>query len=332
MIFTLGYARKHLGKFVDAGKSADSPEVADRINEAIMQLLMIEDWHLTTQTMRFFIHRDTVVLPHCAERIIKVRFDDRQFKAGHIWSKYWEFADSGLLGRDNGNDGMKDLRDLGDGWPTFYEIPANKSLKLVAFSNVIEDADLLMEVRGWNAMGEDVTTVGSLGATMPINMWRLGVEGSIDYDSLKTSDFSVREISAISKPLTKGYITLMGIDLSTKAVYQLAKYQPGETNPGYHRYKVVNANLVSGSSIKTIVKMRYVPAIDDNDPLLIQNIPALKSMLQSLRANDARQMDEAITYKKECIWLLNQQLAKGEPNENEFTVEDSFGLGSVKGL
>lgn len=337
MIFTLGYAKQKLARFIDAGSTPDPDQIVERINEAIMNILMIEDWHLTVQRMRFFVSQDLLVLPYFAERIVAARpdvsmTDERGTGYGHVWSKYYEFLEGGPLQPKEEPTGLQDLIDLGDGHATMYDIDRASTSLLVAFSKAQADAGQVIHVRGSRPTQRELMSTSSNGTSFVINRWKDGVEGEIDYDNMQTSLMEVSDVSHLVKPVTADYVSLFAYNSSTHALSFLANYHPRETAPGFHRYRVQNADLQNGNAWTTLVKMRFVEATADTDPLLIQNIPAIKAMLLAIRENDLGNMTQKIAYTKDCMWLLGQQLKQNEPTENEFTIEDKYGFGSVEDI
>lgn len=324
MIYTFGYAKQKLAKFVDSGSCPTNPNVGERINEAIENILLIEDWHLTLQKMRFFVKNDSFPLPHFVERIVTCRFDIGV--PGRVNSKFFEFMEGGPLNDKWDQSGMKALLDLGDNHATMFEVPRDKTLHLIALTDSIADANLALSIRMKTTKDHDAAE------TLPVSPWKGLVEGTILWDTLAFSSLPVTAIDSLVKPMTTGYITLLAVDKTTKETWMLAKYHPHETNPGFRRYGLMNAAPDADGTqveINAIVKMRYVPAINDNDPLLVQNMPALKAMIQALRENDSGKFETGMAFKKECIWLLKQQLAKAEPNGNEFTIESDHGFGGI---
>jgi hypothetical protein len=331
MIFTLGYAKTQLAKFVDNGLCSDNTEVIARINEAIMQLLLLEDWQLTVQRMKFHTHLGMITLPYFVDKIVACRFDDASGSAqvGTVWSKYYEFMEGGPLTVEADCSGLQNLIDWGDGWSTAFDIDRASTVKLVAFSPATADALKVLRIRGVSKAGNELGALGLRGAELPINYWMAGVEGDVDMAGLIVSDDDVIEITQVIKPETVGYVSLYTIDPVTNAMTFLSKYHPSETNPGYHRYKIKNVDEDNGTDIPALVKVRYVPAVEDDDPLLVQNVPALKAMLQALSAKDAGNVALGREYATECLWLLGKQMANAEPNSNEFQVQDQFGLGGI---
>jgi hypothetical protein len=334
MIITLGYAKQKLAKFVDSGKCVDNPVVVDRINEAIDYLLGIEDWKLTVQRMRFYTSRNMIVLPYFAERLVAARpdismDDNRGRNVGRIFSRTYEFLEGGPLTALSDASGLQALTDMGDGYPTMFEIDTASSVKLACFSTESADVGKVMEIRGATTNEHDLLTGGTPGFFVRINRWKSGIEGDIDVASFQTSAKVVKEVTHVVKPITTGYVTLLAFDPATNKTWILAKYHPQETVPGFHKYKVLNPDCTNGTCWTALVKMRYVPAVYDNDPLLIQNMAALKGMILALREQDAGNLEKKIAHTKDVLWLLKQQMSIGETKESEFTISDGFGMGDI---
>jgi hypothetical protein len=275
-----------------------------------------------------------IVLPYFAERITACRqdvsMDDATgMKAGHVFSRTYEFMEHGPLSSLRDGSGLADLVDAGDNHPTFFEIDNDYDLRVAAFSTIQDDAGLIIQLRATTTNAQEIVTGTQAGINIPINRWRRGVEGDIEAATYRVSSRYIKEISSVLKPVTQGYVTLLAIDDTTKKTWFLAKYHPMETNPGYHKYRVINPNCEDGTCWTAMVKMRYVPAVSDADPLLIQNMPALTSAILMLRERDAGNLEKKIAHAKDMLWLLKQQQAAKETKENEFEIRDDFGMGDI---
>jgi hypothetical protein len=73
-----------------------------------------------------------------------------------------------------------------------------------------------------------------------------------------------------------------------------------------------------------LVKLRYIPLSYDNDVLLIQNLPALKSMLQGIRFYDAGDIVRGKVYEDMAVAMLTEQLNDIEPQSNQIDIETSM--------
>jgi hypothetical protein len=255
--------------------------------------------------------------------------DSRGKYAGSIFSKTYEFMEHGPLNSLSDSSGLQALVDMGDGHSTMFEIDRGVQVKLAAFSTEVADASLTLEIRGSTLLAHELLTSGESGQLIRINQWRKGIDGDIDAATYSKSVNFVNEVSSVVKPITKGYVTLLAIDPVTNKTWFLAKYHPHETVPGFHKYRVLNPDCTDGTCWTGMVKMRYVPASHDNDPLLVQNMPALKSMVQALRENDAGNLEKKIAFTKDCMWLLKQQQIVNETKSNEFEIKDDFGMGDI---
>lgn len=333
MIFTLGYAKTALARFVDGALTPGSTAATDAINEAIMRILMIEDWALTLQRMRFFAAGDLLVLPAFGERIVAARPDlslanSQGRNVGHVWGRTYEFIDGGPLGAQTDSYGLRDLIDLGDGYPTIFDPDRVTTGKLAAFSTEQDDAGLLLHIRGYTPEQREVLTAGASGISLAINRWKDGVEGDVTSETLTTSTMKFTDITHLVKPATKGHVHLFSV-ADDSSMRFLGIYGPKETVPGFHRYRIRNPDTTNGTAWTCLVKMRYIPATSDNDPLLVQNVPAIKMMLLAMRSEDQELMDKKIAFTKDCMWWLGQQKKQVEPTDGTFSVEDSYGMGDI---
>ena len=306
MIYTYGLTKAQFAPYVDTGKCATDPSVLVAVNEAMMRLLLCDNWRLAVQKIIFTTVHNTIVLPEFVDSIISHRTCCGI--PSRVWNQWYEFAESGPGETTfNGNPG-NDLIDMGY-FPTFYPIEINSSLGLAAFSTVVGDIGKTIHVRGISC-GRQAMTGTDLGVDLPIQRWRAGQEGSIDYDALTLSSVSFSEVTSLVKQVTAGHVSLLAIDRTTHTVQILGVYQPWEVSPGFRRYKIVNHDHVNGSTIVAACRMRYVPMRHDNDPLIIQNPPAVIAMLQSMREEKARNVNGQVAFENKAMQWLQRQSVK----------------------
>lgn len=327
MILTYGNTKDDLAPFVNSGSNPNSSITLGKVNRAIMNLMLLDDWKLTLQKMRFKITQDHIVLPQFVQSIITFRM--LCGGRGNVFSPFYEFMEAGPGQADfNGNPGI-DLEDLGDSWSTFHEIPVEKPLKLIALSSDIKDTSSTIHIRG-EVAGREITTDGAMGIDLQIMRWQQGVEGMINKDAMVTSAETFREITHVIKPVTQGFITLLGIDPDTSEMFVLAVYHPFDTVPGYRRYKVINHDCTNGDSLIAMCRMRYMPLRHDNDPLIIQNLPAIIAMLQAMNAQESGDVKSAENFEQVAIRWLARQGKQNDESRNmlDFQIRD-WGSGDI---
>lgn len=327
MIFTLADAKEFCAKYVADGRGADDPIVVDVLNEATMILINEGDWKSTVRTIRFKVRNNSFAMPREVETILQVAIDNYPANAHSHAYEYLE-GGPGILGCGNVVD-FQDIVDMGDGHPTFFSM--NQSLKLIAISDSSADRELTMRVRGRGLMNNEVKPIAP-GEQIKIAAWTGGNEGSLDQlelvRCLSTNTF--QQIASIVKPETTGYVTLYGYDSATKHMYVLGKYHPDETQPSYRRYKITGR--ISSTQVDCVacrVKLRYLPMKHDSDVLLIQNLPALRTMCQAIHARNMGNTQDGLVRQMDAVRMLDKQLENVKVPTNDFNVIMHMSMGDI---
>lgn len=326
MIYTFGNTQDQFAPFVDTGRCVGDVTILTRVNEAISRLMLCDNWKLTIQKMTFKVTHNSIILPQFVESI--VAFRTCCGIPGNVWNQFYEFSESGPGETTwNGNPG-RDLVDLGT-FPFFHPIEINSSLSLCAFSPAIADTTKTIHIRGISA-GREVMTGAELGIELGINRWQKGIEGTIQYDNMVSSEATFSEATHLVKPVTAGHITLIAMNKTTKQMQILGVYQPWETVPGFRRYKVVNHDHENGTTIVAACKMRYTPMRHANDPLIIQNPPAVIAMLQAMHAEKSNNVQAQISYENKAMqWLQRQSVQLDDQKAGLSVTVRDWGMGDA---
>lgn len=327
-MFTVLDARNLVAPYVESGVCYNDARVLPKINEATRRLMNKAKWWNLYRRIRFYTDKNSITLPREVEAVVRVDIDGQSVKAFHM---AYDFIDGGPGDTQPGEGYCRDLVDLGDDWPVFFDIPYNTPSRLVAFSTELADEALNLTVWGRDSHNADVEPGGSL---LPIMRWRGGVEGSVDATNIapKLSVASYKEITGIAKPVTKGHICLYTYDPTDHRMYFLAKYHPDEIRPQYRRYRITAPDFQEGCNVLCLVKLRYVPHIRDTETLLIQNLDALKLMVMAIRSENDRKLSEAEGYEQKAVRALTEEHKIKQNMEIAFQISDASGLGSVRNL
>ena len=312
-------AKKTIAKFVGGGKCYDNENVALRVNEVHERLMDIADWSYTTKQIRFYVNNNSIAMPYNVERVINVDIDG---VPSMVHNRAYEFLEGGVGDiNTNGRYAGKDLVDLGEGWPTFYEMP--DYLPLLVYSTSSGEGSIT--VKGHDDTGLEVSE------EIPIQQFSGAVDGHIVGTPI-TSTKSFRDITYVKKPTTTGYVTLMSYDSETPEIYFLSKYAPNEQYPGYKRYRVAGAcidnsgNDTAYNNILCQCKMKHVNMIDDDEVLIIQNLAAIKQMAIAIREEEANRFDNAARYEAKAIQLLDRQLGNVQAKQTIVQVKPAHGF------
>lgn len=330
MIFNLGDARTFCQNAIGEGVDPASGEACDVINEATQHLLRKGHWKHSIKRMHIRTYNDVVPCPASVSAILKVNFCRTP---GFVFGQWYEFMDAGpgTLLTENVNTSGMDLVDQGT-FPTFFPI-GDTAMTIAAFSSEVADMTETVRVRGFNANYEEVapTTPGEL---LRINYWGNGTEGTINNPvNLRESSNQFVEVSSIVKPVTVGHVSLYAVNFdnvtATPIIYFLGKYGPNETQPGYRRYKISSTTSREELCVNALVKIQYVPVIYDSDPLLIQDLPALKLMCKAIHEMNHGSMDDYRNLRNEAVELLDEQLKDGQAPQLHLDVDEEMSFGSL---
>jgi hypothetical protein len=153
-------------------------------------------------------------------------------------------------------------------------------------------------------------------------------------------------ITGVIKPSTVGRVYLYEYEASTGSQKPLAIYENDETHPTYRRSRIpgladigtcaCETNCVTGqTTVNVLVKLRYLPAVNDNDWLIIGNLPALKDMVMSIDKAEKHLVGEAEYYERRALRELSDELKNHEGAgipQYEIQEPATFGAGGVEGV
>ncbi len=132
-------------------------------------------------------------------------------------------------------------------------------------------------------------------------------------------------ISRVTKPVTRGYVKLIGFPLGQMAkAVTLGYYGPNETNPMYRRIRV-------GATCRHVrVKFRYstMPLVDDWQVVPIASYQACLDLIKSVRLSDSNNVDASEAYLAKALRLLTQ-IQNRSAAYTPLQVERGFGVGTI---
>ena len=335
MKITLDMAARFVCRHCDAGLGPTDPRTYERINESIMRLMLTPGlWQGLKRVMRFTITGHTFTAPGFVSHILKSRILAQSTDGGlssqkvHLHSQWYEFMDGGVglldgmapagLGT-NHSSGSGLVVDRGDVDPVQSQ-PATLQ-GLYAVSTQTEAADLMLTVYGQKQGVEVWSTNGSAaqrGILLPI--------GNPGWSTVCSQTFD--SITHIVKPRTKGLVSLWSSDGASNNL-QLATYYPDEVTPSFKKYWVDAGTADTIQTLVAMVKVKYAPALYPDEPLLIQNLPALKAMCQAIKHYDGNDLKAGQGFEQMARGMLSDQLQAENPTLSEIDMESDAALGNV---
>ena len=112
------------------------------------------------------------------------------------------------------------------------------------------------------------------------------------------------------------------MDPATGLLYDLAMYEPSETNPAYRCSVITNLGRLPGAvdaygrcvrQAEALVKLEFIPARTDDDFVMLDNVEALELGIAGLRAERANNDALAEVKYAKAIRSLNLQIRDKNP-------------------
>lgn len=313
----LAQARQLLHQHISPN-GPDDALVSLRINEACERFFVSGRWKGMLVEVDLDASQGYVTLPRRCEAILGITVD----KAPRTpFSRWYSFVPGGPGQVSNSAHVGPDLiLDAGDNHPVFRDPPYESfRLRVKVPSTSDRDTGNYVVLKGNDADGNPVYSAdGSEGLLLNLTT----------ESNTSTQYFS--SLTGILKPLTNGYLTLWAVNSQNQET-QIGEYEPGETNIGYRRYRIVRADNAASPVVRALCKRRFTPVLSENDDIIPDNMGALKLGLISLKYEDTNDLERATEYFQRALSLLNAELkeARGSQFNTLRFSPHGFGLGRI---
>ncbi len=203
--------------------------------------------------------------------------------------------------------------DMGDGYCCFREPgdinAAGCQLKVYTDATGGSEVDeSIIEFYGTDSAGNPIRTNLT---SAPRDGEALDLLNSPGYATTSNSFF---RLTQVVKPITNGILRVYAINPSDVSENLIALYWPGETEPNYRRYKVPLApDGTNAYTVTTLLRKRYIEAIQDNDPLCLDHFGALLYGVLHVIYRDANDGERAALNLGIARDLLSAQAVRSKP-------------------
>ena len=175
-------------------------------------------------------------------------------------------------------------------------------------------------------VGKKITLFGKQYGEQPLQerqdgAWVMGQTLTAANPYIQTANL-ITEISSITREATNGMAYLYEYDPNTGLLRDLAVFKPYETNPRYRCSRIQNriegrkdSNGVCWTSIEALVKLKFIPLVNDRDFLPISNLRAVKLAIQAIQAEQANNDELAQTKWAKAVEDLTLELEDKQPKK-----------------
>lgn len=329
MYLTFGQAKESYLTDI-ASACADDNLFASYINQATDRLMKRGNWWGTVSRMTLCVFGSCVTWPRQVDQVLATNLCGVSRPVQGNW-----YSMMPLSGGDIGS-----RRGEGDFW---FEPGLSGDRRLMGRSSVVAEnqgqipvfnpihctanyirvfpryqADLGKNITfyGFDQNNQEVMQKNAAGAWVPGQTLVLALP-------FAQTPMQFREITRVLKDATQGPVDCYQYDAVNNVLLDLAHYQASETSPSYihtviknfhrachcnSRTNPITTTISRPRQVTALVKLRFIPVVNDDDLVLIDNLGALKQMILAIKKEDAGDANGFAEYLKLAINELNVDL------------------------
>lgn len=295
----------------------DSDDFRSLVNEATEMLLERGDWEGTKEPIYFCVQRGCITLPRFVSSVRELSICGHPIPIHNVW---YQFVDTEFYNHCCGQGTIR--------------VGCNASghisgMVATGYYSIYNDVQVNSYIRAYPSAAIDYTptakTVTIFGEDENgIRLQTKNLDGTYSdgivinlASPYGTTTVLVRKITRVLKDATEGDVRLYAYDPVTATEVDLAVYGPTETNPSYARYQLsAGCNCGTSSGVLALVKLAFIPVVNDNDLVLIGNMRALKYAIQSIKADESGDVEKARARLVQAVNELNIQSRNHNPDSS----------------
>lgn len=337
---TFGQVKTALSRIAgQTGVPVDDALLLGYVNDAIEELANEGDWPGVVDRWHFRFNQATslVTLPSFLERLIGVTVDDVPLEIRSPWYEFVQYGpgiqrelDADRASRRSWVSVVMDRGEI----CTQFPLPATGGPWTLCLRSLQqESATAQVNLQGLDEGGNIVRTFTD-GTNGEPGDWITGENLTLSDGTSEvctTSLFSA--LTAVVKPVTNGPLVLSATDGTT--TLQLSTYQFDEINPSYRQYFIPqlyrqNTTDYANRVILARCRRRFVPALSDNDTLMIGNVLALQEMLIAQWSRTVPDLQQYQAHKLTAIDIMRKEAMAhmGKSRTPSLTFSRGYGIGS----
>lgn len=348
---TLGDARNDLSLKQVSGCCSTSDEFTALVNEVEESLAHRGGWFDLEQRITFKIRGNRLIWPHFVGTVLGVRMCDGGLAT--MSNQWFSFLNGGQGGNwrsaygFNGPMGLNGFGNYGG-----YGVGINGGFSGTGKNGVVIEDDgtrpiyneipnqtgclIRYNVVNKNDYGKTITLFGKHYGGQPLQEPEddstdaatiNGLTLTAEKPYAQSSQF-ITNLESITREPTESLAYLYAYDPALDIQYDLAVFQPQETNPRYRASRIVNG-LYSGqngnvngqngecsTNIEALVKVLLFPVKNDRDFLPLSNFRALKLGMQAVQLEQSNNDSNAVAKWLEAVAELNREQGEKQPARN----------------
>lgn len=306
--------------------TTSSPDFLDMVNEVVPRLMERGDWPGSILPIRVCVKAGCVTWPRYVGQVRKINHCRGNIAVKSVWYEFLEHDHSRSRGMYSWQGWCGDERRMTAQLkvPVYNDI-YGPNCTVQVYCQVPEDIGATVTIFGIDNNGQPLRTDNGDGT------WSDGITITVAIPFGSTGNpYFVSRIDRVVKSRTQGNLTMFAYDTANNVLWDLAVYEPSETNPSYLRYHLDGrwnaGNPAScGGCLETIialVKLKFIPVSSPTDLIPIESRAAIKLGLLALRREMAEDIAGADQWWARAIETLNRNLENENP-DSELPVQNN---------
>ena len=325
----LTLADLNTGRFQTAAQCGyGSTNFLEVVNDVVNELCNRGDWKGTLLPICVQISNGCVTWPRWVGEVRKMHSHRGNIDMRNQW---YQFLDTPGWRRGwDGWCGQERQAEMQYRAPTFQDITGTGNT-LQFYVDVPQDVGATITVFGQDDTGNDLKTQNGDGTWSP----GITIVASLPYGS---SAQIVSHIDRVVCTATIGPKRLYAFQAASNNLYNIAVYDPTDTNPSFLRYKLKGGGYWGGAgccaasstspclySVIALVKLARLPIQNPTDLVLINNREALLDGIRAAKLSDAGDVAGSSKLWAAAVEKLNRQLENEDPEYQLTASDNTFG-------
>jgi hypothetical protein len=309
-----------------SGVPTNTPQFFSIINEVVPRLLKRGDWFGTLLPVRVCMKNGCVTWPRYVGQVRRLADCKQNIPVKSQWYEFM-FGNRAWGRRDwDSWCGRERMMKLQYKAPTYNDIYGpNCAVRI--YPMVKEDIGATVTLFGTDNNNQPLTTNNGDGT------WSEGITISVNVPFGSTSNpYFVSHIDRVVKSKTQGNLLMYAYDTVNDVLFDLAVYEPSETNPSYLRYQLEGDRYTGwynqngcNQTIIALVKLRFIPVSAPTDLLLINDIGALKQGVLAWKQEESNNFEASKQWWAGAVESLNRELEDSQPDDQLPAINQVFG-------
>lgn len=323
---TYGEVKEELARVAgQTGLRVNDARLLKLVNMVQERLLTLGDWPQHQDRLKFAQYGGLIALPSEYQTLQRASVDRVDQPVFGAW---YEFVGEGP-GQQDGVCGQSVGVDRGE-QPVIRQPHEPMLLRLYSGADErVASVRPKVRVFGIDEYGRTIRSESG-------GVWSNGIELELrGEDPINFSESAVKfaRIDQILLPRRKDQAELFYVDGDGEE-YLAGRYRHWETNPSFRCYWFPTMGDSGEAVVHALVRRRFTPIIEDNDPLLITPLAALRAGLRALAKEDSDKPDEAMVQWNLAAQAMADEAKQYRPVTASPTVDASkiTGFGDIGGI